>query len=310
MAFNPYPSPDSDADRRKRARLRRSEATSSDSSDAGEFDIFNVRLRVAAPPPPPLPMTAEWDEQCRTIHEVVGPNTLEDQTKKVLAAEMVQDILSVELCSRLPDGTDTVKTGQPTVLIVACWVDESCSAVWGRAIARIKKYIDSTRLASKRLDQLDIAVEMIADELALDKFISPVPAQLLARGLDTDWAQIKDKVSRILSSYPGTKAHMTAVSLFKLGFSPDDDKNQNTVYVSVDYECRESKWPAVIGEIQQYLQQPRFKYANVHVHMEHGVVEQFTGTFQLLPSRHSQQEAEERQVAYNLIPKTPYQTEG
>ncbi|KAK3343542.1 hypothetical protein B0T25DRAFT_572554 [Lasiosphaeria hispida] len=43
----------------------------------------------------------------------------------------------------------------------------------GRAVANIKKFIDSTRRASERLGQLDIAVEMIAEELTLDKFISP-----------------------------------------------------------------------------------------------------------------------------------------
>ncbi|KAK0715993.1 hypothetical protein B0H67DRAFT_554408 [Lasiosphaeris hirsuta] len=304
MALNPYPSPDSgDDNRHKRARLRRSEATSSDSSDAGEFAIFNVRFRVAAPPPPPLPMTGKWDQQCSDIQQALGPRTLQDEAKRILAAEMVQDVLSVELLSRMPYDTDTITRGQPTILIVARWVNDSCSEVWGRAVSRIKKFVDSTRLASDRLDLVDIAIEMIAEELTLDKFISPVTTQLVARGLDTDWAHIKDKVARIMESYPSTKGHATSISLFRLGFSPDHDKNPNTVYVSVDYECRESTWPPVIREIQQYLGQ--FKYANLHVHLEHGNVEQCP--FHLVPSRR-RQKIEERQRLFNLVPKTPYQT--
>ncbi|KAK4234410.1 hypothetical protein C8A03DRAFT_37827 [Achaetomium macrosporum] len=154
----------------------------------------------------------------------------------------------------MPCNTGTLMKGQPAILFVARWLDESCSITWGRAVTRVKKFVDSKRLASKRLAQLDIAVEMIAEELTLPKYMSPVPAQLLARGLDTDWAHIKDKVARIMESHPGTKGHTTAICLFKLGFSTNDDRNPNTVYISVDYECHESTWPPVIGEIQQYLQ--------------------------------------------------------
>ncbi|KAK3345842.1 hypothetical protein B0T25DRAFT_611784 [Lasiosphaeria hispida] len=297
MAFNPYPSPDSDNDRRKRARLRRSEATSSDSSDAGEFSIFNVRLRVAVPPPHPLPMTEEWDTQCHVIYEELGHRTLENEARRILSDEQVKDVLSVELMSRMPSNIDTLIKGQPTILIVARWLDESCSAIWGRAVSRIKKFIDSKRLASKNLSQLDIAVEMIAEELTLAKYMSPVPAHLVAQGLDTDWAHIKDKVAQIMDSYPGTKGHTTAINLFRLGFSINHDQNPNTVYISVDYECRESMWPPAIGEIQQYLQ--HFKHADLHVHLEHNTVEQCP--FRLVPSRRSR-------TPYNLLRKTPYQT--
>lgn len=119
-----YLSPDSAEDRRKRARYRRAQATSSDSSDAGDFDISNVRLRVAAPPPHPLPMGARWDAQCNLISEALGRGFLETETKKILSAEEVDNVISVDLVSRVhPD----IDEDQPTLLIVAPWVDGSAT---------------------------------------------------------------------------------------------------------------------------------------------------------------------------------------
>ncbi|KAK3362336.1 hypothetical protein B0T25DRAFT_467549 [Lasiosphaeria hispida] len=304
MAFNPYPSPDSSGDdRRKRARLRRSEATSSDSSDAGEFTIFNVRHRVAAPSPHPLPMKGRWDEQCASIHQELGAMTLKNEARRILSDEKVSDILSIELTSRIPYiGTDLPTKGQPTILIVARWLDESCSTTWERAVSKIKKFIDSKRVTNRNLRHLDIAVEMIAEEHVLDKYISPVTAELVSRGMETDWACIKDRVGKIMESYPDIAGHVTSIQLFKLGFSPYHEKNPNTVYISVDYACLETKWPPVVGEIQQYLNQ--FKYADLNLHFEHNIVEHCA--FPLVPSRRSQAEIEEKLKRYRLLPELPY----
>ncbi|KAK5651226.1 hypothetical protein OQA88_12690 [Cercophora sp. LCS_1] len=59
---------------------------------------------------------------------------------------------------------------------------------------------------------------------------------------------------------------VTSIALFKLGFSRDFDKNPLTVYISVDYESEEGKWPAIVGEIQQLLN--RYPH-NLHLHLEH-----------------------------------------
>jgi hypothetical protein len=75
-------------------------------------------------------VTGDWDDQCKLIREALGRETLENETRRILAAEMVQEVLSVELWSRMPDGADTIVKGQPTILIVARWIDESRSAVW------------------------------------------------------------------------------------------------------------------------------------------------------------------------------------
>ncbi|KAK3364727.1 hypothetical protein B0T24DRAFT_683361 [Lasiosphaeria ovina] len=306
MALNPYPSPESDDDRRKRARLRRSEATSSDSSDAGEFGIFSVRHRVAAPTPHPLPLDAEWDEECQLIDRELDAETLANRARQILSTAGVSELVSVELASRAPYiGIDGPRIGQPTVLIVARWMNEACSAAWERAVINIKKYVDSTRLKKRNLDHLDIAVEIIAEELSLPKYLSPVAAELLSRGMETDWAHIKDKVVEITDSYPATAGHVTSIHLLRLGFSIVDDENPNTVYVSVDYECLETKWPPVFVKIQRYLR--RFKYADLTLHLEHNLVEQ-SAAFPLLPSRRSEAENQSRRTEMNLWPNVPYET--
>lgn len=309
MASNSYPSPGSSGDeRRKRARLRRSEATSSDSSDAGTFTIFSVRHRVAAPPPHPLPMRGEWDDQCASIRQELGA-TLEHEVRILLSDSdenlKEPEVLEVELVSRIPYiGTELPTKGQPTILIVARWTDESCSATWERAVSKIKKFVDSKRVTNGNLDHLDIAVEMIAEEHYQEKYISPVSAELLARGMETDWARIKDRVADIMASYPHTAGHATSIQLFRLGISSNDDDNPNTVYVSVDYECLETKWPPVVGEIQQFLRQ--FTYADLKLYFEHNIVEQCA--FPLVRSRRSRAEIEAKQKAFRLLPDFPYQT--
>ncbi|GAB1312080.1 hypothetical protein MFIFM68171_02290 [Madurella fahalii] len=306
MAFKPFPSPpSSDDERRKRARLRRSEATSSDSSDAGEFTIFNVHHRVAAPTPRPLPLSVEWDEQCTSIDRELGAATLTNEARRILSFERVSGVVSVELVSRVPYiGTDGPTMGQPTVLIVARWLDEGCSAIWERAVSKIKKSVDSKRVENGNLGNIDIAVEMIAEEHSRPKYISPVSAELLARGMETDWALIKDKVANIMESYPATAGHVTSIQLFRLGFSADDDENPDTIYVSVDYECLETKWSPVVEEIKQFLRQ--ITYADLKLHLEHNIVEQCT--FPLAPSRRSPAEIEARQREMRLVPEIPYQT--
>ncbi|KAK4152571.1 hypothetical protein C8A00DRAFT_44382 [Chaetomidium leptoderma] len=276
--FTGYPSPDSSDEGRRRARYRRAQATSSDSSDAGEFEISNVRFRVGAPPPLPLPLdNSRHDIRCKLVADELGQNVIMKEAAKILAAEKIR-ALDVALVSR---GDPEIFQGPPTVLIVARW-EEGCAAAWERAVRGLKKFVDSRRLKSDKLGHLDIAVEIIAEELTLRKYVSVVPAKLLAQGLEKDWAFIKDKVFQILESHSGTKGLMTAINLFRLGFSPCDDENANTVYISVDYESDEAKWPPVVAEIQQYLEQY---------------------------NRHSEVKRNQRQHLYNnMMPKTPYKT--
>ena len=228
--------------------------------------------------------------------------SLEEEATRILAAENVQDVVSVELCARQPCGPK-VMDGQPTVLIVARWVDDGCSYVWGRAVSRIKKLVDSVRVvanANGSLEGVDIAVEMVAENLELEKFVSPVTTLLMSRGTETDWPYIKDKVGQIINSHPATRGHARSISLFRLGFSTRVDENPNTVYVSVGYESLESTWPPVVREIQEYLD--RYTYADLHLHFEHGVVDEHR-PFHPAPRRTKARQ----NISGYLRPDTPYQ---
>jgi hypothetical protein len=55
-----------------------------------------------------------------------------------------------------------------------------------------------------------------------------------------DWDAIRNKIYDILESYPGTKDDMTSISLLRPVSSPCDADNPIIVYVSVDYESKES----------------------------------------------------------------------
>ncbi|KAK0725662.1 hypothetical protein B0H67DRAFT_551171 [Lasiosphaeris hirsuta] len=116
---------------------------------------------------------------------------------------------------------------------------------------KIKKFIDRTCSATGN-SKLDIAVEMIAEENVQEKYIAPVVAELLSLGLKMDWEEIKDTVGRISDGYSQTKGYVTSLNLFRLGFDPDHD-NPNTVYISVDYQCLETKWAPVLEDIWRYL---------------------------------------------------------
>jgi len=239
------------------------------------------------------------------IAEELGRDVLEKGTQRILADEGVKEVISVEVGSRvLPDMPPTTE-GQPTVLIVARWEDGSSATPWERAVRRAKRFVDAKRLEAQKLHHLDIAVEMIAEELARTKYLSLVPAQLLAQGLEKDWPVIKERVFQILQSHSATKGHTTSIGLFRLGFSPCDSENPDTVYVSVGYESQEADWPPVVDELQQYLR--KYKHADLHLHLEHGGPQPYQ-TFPLVPSGRGAAERAEQQRLYNLMPDTPYNT--
>ncbi|KAK1760432.1 hypothetical protein QBC47DRAFT_396428 [Echria macrotheca] len=288
-------------------RFQRSPTTSSDVSAAGKFDISNVRLRVSAPPAYQLPLSEmEGDEQVHMIEEELGDVSLTLETHRILEKERVEGVISIDFTSRMPEEADIYRPmkGQPTILIVARWVDESCSWVWLDVVKQVKKFVDEQRCKSERLSQLDITVEMIAQELMVDKFMAPISPSLLAQGLGTDWPVIRKHVDELLSANRHTKGHVTAISLFRLGFSPVDSENPNTVYVSLDKDCRETTWPPVVKQLQEYLS--TFEYAKLRVHMEHNAPRELP--FPLLPSRHSEEEAEKKREFFNLKLPAPYRT--
>ncbi|KAG7289584.1 hypothetical protein NEMBOFW57_005955 [Staphylotrichum longicolle] len=241
---------------------RRTEASSSVTGDAGKFQISNVKYRVSAPPARPRPVINRWNEDCNLIRKVLG-HALEDGVAKILSASDVQPSEAPELCFRCVERN--ASEGQPTILTVAAW-DESSPPVWERVVTEAKQFVDATALASGQLGHLDVAVEMIADELWLPKYMSVIPNEELTPSLAHAWDDIRDKVWHTLDAYPQTKGRVTSISLFRLGFSEHMDSNPLTVYVSVDYESEEARWPPVADEIQRYLDTSPY---NLRVHIEH-----------------------------------------
>ncbi|KAK3358076.1 hypothetical protein B0T25DRAFT_451417 [Lasiosphaeria hispida] len=255
----------SDFWRSKRARYRYTEHSSSDSGEGGTFLVSNVKFRVGAPPPQPLPAQSGWSIACTKVQEALG-TSLQVQAEIIAEAEGVEP-LSVEFLSRFAPGSDNHR---PTILIVAKW-SKASPPIWEKIVKEAKKFADSsTRGAS--LQDVEVCVEMVAEELTLTKYVAPIPDGEVTKDLSEDWPRIADKVVDILDAYPATQSRVTSLALFKLGFSEDFDKNRRTVYISVDYESEESKWPPVVGEIQQLLN--RYPH-DLHVHMEHNTSESY-----------------------------------
>ena len=85
-----------------------------------------------------------------------------------------------------------------------------------------------------------------------------------------DWDAIKDKVHSMLESVEATKGFMTCISLSRLGYDRDSQKNPITVYVSVEEEVPEKAMSEVSADIQAYLDTLPYELT---VHMEHNYVE-------------------------------------
>ncbi|KAG7292834.1 hypothetical protein NEMBOFW57_002879 [Staphylotrichum longicolle] len=265
------------------ARNRRTEHSSSDSSEVGQFLVSNVKFRVAAPPARPLPVDDDLGHQdCIFIHKALG-NALEDGVDNILEANNIKPLEPTSLVFRSVQGDSS--QGQPTILVVADW-DETSPPTWERAVKRSKRLVDATVLESKQLRAMDIAVEFIAKELTLGKYISAIPPQEFSKSLAEAWGEIKYHVSDILDRHPQTKERVTSVSLFKLGFSDDVDKNPLTLYISLDYESEETKWPPVVEEIEKCLDQ--YPY-DLRVHLEHNCPTPFPGFELLLRNMTSEQ---------------------
>ncbi|KAK0708445.1 hypothetical protein B0H67DRAFT_648506 [Lasiosphaeris hirsuta] len=144
--------------------------------------------------------------------------------------------LSVELLARFVPGLGS-DGRSATILIVAEW-NEASPLIWESIVKKTKKFVDSSTRGASLEDE--VCVEMIARELTLPNQEQPVSPW-------SNWASPKS-----LNEIP------------------------NNVYVSVDYESEESKWPPVVGEMQQLLN--RYPH-NLHVHMEHNTTMEFHSEF-------------------------------
>lgn len=280
------------------ARRRRTEHSSSDSSEAGPFLVSSVKHRVAAPPARPLPNDSRWNEDCRLIQRFLGLG-LEDGVAKILTDNGIQTEEPPELWFRSVEGD-----GQPTIVVVAAWDEKTSPPVWERAVKQAKRFVDATVLASSpELRHLDVAVEMLAEELTREQYVSCISNNEGTDSLVRGWDIIRDDVGRTLESFPQTQGRVTSISLFNFGPLEDVERNPPTVYISVDYESDETQWPPITSEIQRGLD--TYGY-NLRVHIEHGGPESYA-PFPLLLRTMTPKE-KQRKVACNYSTNREYKT--
>ncbi|KAK3357845.1 hypothetical protein B0T25DRAFT_451290, partial [Lasiosphaeria hispida] len=230
-------------------RSRRQEASDSSDSSTGTFYIANVKFRVVTPPRPMPLVCCNKDDNCDAIQKRFG-SEFEQQAVVILSRNGINDEnCTVKLTARVV--RDDPLDIQPTIFIVGKW-ETSSARRWQAAVVEIKQYIDS-RLQETG-DFIDISVEMVDETLTWPKYISIIPKDDPLFGkLKVDWPKIKDHVFGLLETNVATRGHMTAISLFKLGFDPLFDSNPKTVYVSVGYDSPQIGWYPVATAIQNYL---------------------------------------------------------
>jgi hypothetical protein len=255
------------AEQSRRVRPRRTESSSEESDDRGfQFKVSNVKYRVAAPPARPLPIhTICSNETCKRVYDAVGP-ALERGVRGILIKHGIKLSEGPEVVYRcLPDDNSE---GDVTVLTVARW-QENSAIDWEKAVKEAKRFVNATVCGSRELQHIAVAVEIIAKELTLPTYVSPIPAEECTPELVIDWNHIKTQVHRILNYHKATEGRATTVCLFKYGFSKDLAQNPPTVYIAVDYESEEARWPPIIRELQEYLD--RYHEHKLRVHIEHGI---------------------------------------
>ena len=249
------------------ARYHDLEQSSSDSSDAEPFLISSIRGHVGAPPPKLLPIKNVHNSACDAVYSLFGPvpnpNSVRHWVENI-AREQGVEIVDVNVVVRLPvEGSFVPEADEypPTILILANWAGEESYASWEKVVTNTKKFFDQMIISAG--DLLEVKVEMIDLESTLRRYISPTE---YSDALDRDWTVIKGKTRKILDSYPTTKSRVYLLALFKLGTDKHADNNPPTVFISVDYESEESKWPPIVDEIQQHVDGYPYKF---RVHIEH-----------------------------------------
>ncbi|KPM38379.1 hypothetical protein AK830_g8194 [Neonectria ditissima] len=239
----------------------------SEDSPIRPFGIFSVKFRVGAPPPHTLPLYADYaNPQINGIDN----NDLTHEALRILSDHGIVDP-KIDMVTRKIPGSST--TGDITLFVVAKWEDSA--TVWERTVRKIKTHVDEQLFKVGKSDVV-VYVEMVAPELIMRKYLSPV---LDNQHLEEAWPAIKAQVLYRLESFSSTKSFMTAISLFYLGYSADHSRNPITVYISLSYLSNENGWPPVISAIQYDLDS--HGWSSLRVHVEHNDMQSYP--FQLVP---------------------------
>jgi len=274
-------------------------------------------------PPRPLPLESygprDGTEARRA--EILFGDEFERKAVELAREQSIPELVAVSLTERYfrDDPRDT----QATVLIaVNEWTPESMSP-WESVVRKLKLHIGMplsvfcialirADIMTGRIDErvastagatyLDISVEMVSMDLLRPKYFNlPREDGPDFPRLVKSWPRIQDEIISILESFSPTTGHMTAISLFELGF--DECNNPRTVYVTVDYDSQASGWPPVLDAMQACVD----KFGlGLRVHLEHNVFHHHA--FQLLKSDLTKMERDTREDDFNYTLKNPYST--
>ncbi|KAK0721001.1 hypothetical protein B0H67DRAFT_682811 [Lasiosphaeris hirsuta] len=265
-------------------------------SSVGKFDITSLKFRVATPPRP-RPLINFDNEVCQPVLALFG-NEFETKATQLLVENGIDvERAIVKLTNRVFQ--DDASDNHVTLYIVAKWTPSS-PTTWLTVVESLKKYMDRRVTDTPGAVGLDIAVDMVAEELDLKKYLSLVHNE---PKLEADWPVIKAKVFETLEGDDSTKGHMTAISLFRLGFDAmNEGLNPKTVFISLGYDSPENGWPDVLYRIQHLLDD--FGH-DIHAHIEHNVMSPYA--FNLLPPR-STADRTAKAHSFNFNIWRPYKT--
>ncbi|KAK3364341.1 hypothetical protein B0T25DRAFT_576618 [Lasiosphaeria hispida] len=280
-------------------RSRRTEASISSESALGQFGISNLRDRIVAPPRP-LPLVtfpSASDRDSDRVKRQFGAEFEQEAWELMSKIDMGVDkpAFQVDLVARM--FRDDPHDIQPTILIIvdAKWTVK-LGHTWEPVVDKLKRYIDQRIADTPSTGSIDICVEMVSKVLVLPKYLTVInPGEQGSQQLINTWPHIQDGILNILESFDSTAGHMTAISLFKLGFNIDGSMNPKTIYVSVDYDSPASGWPPVLDAMQGYAD--TFEM-DLEVHIEHNLVGHHTD-FPLVPSELTAAERTTRRIDFN-----------
>ncbi|KAH6856011.1 hypothetical protein B0I37DRAFT_442755 [Chaetomium sp. MPI-CAGE-AT-0009] len=280
-------------------RARRAEASDSSESSLGVFDVSNVKFRVVTPPRP-LPLISCSGDESRLIDRHFGDEFPRKAEEIATECGIPKSTVSAILTARV--FRDDPSDSQPAILIVVDEWTTNSPPVWQAVVEKVKKYIDMRVTDSQSIGPIDISVEMVSTDLVNEKYISPLDDDEDYPPVKAAWPKIKNGIYDILEKFTSTAGHMTAISLFKLGFD-EYYNNTKTVYVTVDYGSPENGWPPVVESMQKFVDGFGF---DLHVHLEHNLMGH--STFLTVPLNLTDAEREIRKRDFNYDHTRPYTT--
>ncbi|KIL88347.1 hypothetical protein FAVG1_08426 [Fusarium avenaceum] len=273
---------------------------SSEESANPPFLVISARYRTTTTSLPRLPFVPSYrvlSDSAKKVERSIQNRVVETIKHYHLAKE---EEYYVDIGNR--ETQDCPETAEPTIFVVFDTYPKDHDAV----VAAVK---DVASFARHELSQVDSSapsfhIEMIDRRLVARVFCDVVENQ---PDLLQSWDQIKGLVYQRLESHVGTKGHMTSISLYRYGMSWAETKNPITIFITVDFDSPELKWPEVIDDIEKQLVSHSFPA--LYIHIEHNIGYHLAPpTFTLVPPTGTDKQITKRAKESNAIILDDYST--